>query len=502
MDQQATSFDVAIVGAGFSGIAMAAKLRRAGREDFVVFERGGDVGGTWRDNHYPGCACDVPSHVYSFSFAPNPDWSTTYAAQPEIHAYLRRVAAAEGVLPHVRFGCDVVDARWDEGARRWRLRTSQGEFSARALVSASGPFSEPKLPEVEGLGAFAGEVFHSAEWDDGYDLDGKRVAVIGTGASAIQFVPEIQPRVAALHLFQRTPPWIVPRTSRPLSAFEHRLYRRFPAAQQAMREAVSLGREAIAIPLVQVRLAALIKAVAASHLRRQVPDPELRAKLTPTYAPGCKRILISNDYFPALAQANVEVIAGGLRELRPGAAVAADGTEREVDAVIFGTGFDVTDPPIAARIHDGAGRSLAQAWAGTGMQAHRGTTVAGFPNFFFLLGPNTGLGHNSVMLMAEAQVDYAIQALELLDRSGAAAVEPLPAAQARWNEEVQRRGRGTVWVDGGCGSWYLDRHGRNTTVWPGFSTSFRRRLRRFDPAEYATIAPEAPGRPLGAVALA
>jgi cation diffusion facilitator CzcD-associated flavoprotein CzcO len=494
VNEQGRDFEVAIVGAGFSGIAMAAKLRRAGREDFVVFERGSDVGGTWRDNHYPGCACDVPSHVYSFSFAPNPDWTTTYAEQGEILAYLRRVAASEGVLAHVRFGCDVEEARWDEAAARWRIRTAEGEFAARALVNAAGPFSDPKLPEVPGLGGFEGEVFHSAEWDHDYDLSGKRVAVIGTGASSIQFVPRIQPQVASLRLFQRTPPWIVPRTSRPLSELEHRLYRRFPGAQQAMRGAVSLAREAIAIPMVQARLSAIIRAVAASHLRRQVPDRALRAKLTPDYAPGCKRILISNDYLPALAEPNVEVIASGLGEVRPRSVLALDGSEREVDAVIFGTGFNVTEPPIATRIHGADGRTLSGAWADTGMQAHRGTTVAGFPNFFFLLGPNTGLGHNSVMLMAEAQADYTVQALGFLDRGALAAIEPLPAAQARWNDEVHERGRGTVWVDGGCASWYLDRHGRNTTVWPGFSTSFRRELSRFDASEYATAVGGRAGR--------
>jgi cation diffusion facilitator CzcD-associated flavoprotein CzcO len=481
--------EVAIVGAGFSGIAMAAALRRAGRTGFVILEREAELGGTWRDNAYPGCACDVPSHVYSFSFAPNPDWSATYAAQGELLAYLRRVAAAEGVLPHLRFGCEVEAASWDEGAALWRIRTSAGSLSARVLVSASGPFSEPKLPAVRGLGEFEGEVFHSARWDHSCDLAGKRVAVIGTGASAIQFVPQIQPEVASLHVFQRTPPWIVPRTSRPLSGVEHRVYRRFPPAQRAMREAVSLAREAIAVPMVRVRLSRLLRALALAHLRRQVPDPGLRAKLTPDYAPGCKRILISNDYLPSLCESNVELIDSGLVEVRRRSVVAADDREREVDAIVFGTGFQVTEPPIAARLH-ARGRSLAATWAQTGMQAHRGTTVAGFPNLFLLLGPNTNLGHNSVMLMAEAQVGYVLQALGHIERAGA--LEPLATTQARWNDEVHERGRGTVWLDGGCASWYLDRHGRNTTTWPGFSTTFRRELRRFAPEEYALFgAPDA-----------
>jgi cation diffusion facilitator CzcD-associated flavoprotein CzcO len=481
---------VAIVGAGFSGIAMGVKLRRAGREDYVVLEKGRDVGGTWRDNDYPGCACDVPSHVYSFSFAPNPSWSSTFSPQSEIHDYLRDVARREDVVPRTRFGCEVEEARWDDAAQRWVIRTPEGELRARTLIAAAGPFSEPVVPDVPGLDEFRGTVFHSSHWNHDHDLTGDRVAVVGTGASSIQFVPRIQPQVSRLHLFQRTAPWITPKRARSMTDLEHRLYRAAPAAQRLMRWAVATGRETFAIPMLKARRAELIRGVALRHLRRQVSDPELRRKLKPHYAPGCKRILISNDYYPSLQQPNVEVVTEGVVEVREGSVVGSDGSEREVDTIIFGTGFNVTEPPIAQRVIGRDGQSLAGRWAEEGMQAHRGTTVAGYPNLFFLLGPNTGLGHNSVMLMAEAQADYALQAIERLDREAIGAMEPRREAQDHWNASVQRLSEGTVWTSGGCASWYLDGHGRNTTIWPHFSTTFRRALRTFRPDEYIFDPPE------------
>ena len=476
----AIEHDIAIIGCGFAGIAMAVRLKDEGR-DFVVLERARDVGGTWRDNGYPGCACDVPSHLYSFSFAPNSDWSSTFSPQPEIHAYLRRTAERRGILPHVRFGHEVEHAEWDAGAQRWRIQTSGGLVSARALVSAAGPFSEPEIPDLPGLREFPGRVFHSASWDHDHDLSGERVAVVGTGASAIQFVPQIQPQVAELHLFQRTPPWVLPRPARPLTSFERRLYRRLPAAQRLMRSAIYWGRELYAIPMLRASLARYVRVLGKRHLRRQIPDADLRRRLTPEYDPGCKRILISDDYYPSLSQPNVEVLTTGVTEVRGNRVVGADGSEREVDTIIFGTGFHVTDVPIARRIHDAGGRSLADHWAGS-LTAHRGTTVAGFPNLFFLLGPNTGLGHTSVVLMAEWQAGYVLQALRRLDRCGA--IEPRQEAQDAWNEAVQERMQGTVWTQGGCASWYIDRNGRNTTLWPDHTFRFRAAVRRFDPAEY------------------
>ena len=484
-----TTTDVVIVGAGFSGLAMAAKLKRSGRERFVVVERAGDVGGVWRDNTYPGAACDVPSHVYSLSFAPNPGWTRTYSHQPEILAYLRRVARDEGLLDHVAFGTELVEARWDGSG--WDVETSSGAIRARALVAAGGPLVEPKLPDVPGLVDFPGDVFHSARWNHDVDLAGKRVAVVGTGASAIQFIPEIQPRVARMTVFQRTAPWVLPRTERPISRPERALFTRFPAAQRALRRGVFWMRElGAATPLLHPTRPSVLAAIGRAHLRRQVADPQLRAKLTPRYTPGCKRLLLSNDYYPALAAPNVDVAATGLAEVRGSVVVGADGTEAEVDVIVFGTGFEVTRPPIARHIRGRDGVTLDEHWGGS-MTAHRGTTVHGFPNLFFLLGPNAGSGHMSVIYKAEAQADYVVDALSELDCRGDIALEPTAEAQDAWTEDVQRRSQGTVWLSGGCESWYLDDHGRNTTLWPDYAYRFAAALSGFDPSEHVfTPAPE------------
>ena len=489
--------EIAIVGSGFSGLAMASRLKRSGRDDFVILERARDVGGTWRENTYPGCRCDVPSHVYSFSFAPNPGWTSTFSAQPEIRAYLRRVAADEGLVEHVRFGCEVESASWDAEARRWRLETSSGPLSARVLVAGAGPLHEPKLPAIPGLADFEGTLFHSATWDHDHELDGERVAVIGTGASSIQFVPQIQPRVSKLHLFQRTAPWVMPRRDRRLTRLERAAYRRFPALQRLVRSSIYWAREAIAIPMLRVAFAPLLRLVGEAHLRRQVRDPGLRAKLTPDYLPGCKRILVANDYLPSLGSPNVEVVCDGITEVRGRSVVTADGTEREVDTIVLGTGFHVLDMPIAERILDGEGRSLAGRWEGS-PRAHRGTMVAGYPNLFFLLGPNTGLGHNSVVYMAEVQADYVLQALTHLRDRDLETLDVTPQAEERWNEQIQRRMKGTVWTEGGCSSWYLDRNGLNTSLWPDFSFRFARALRTFEPGEHVgePAADPAPARVL------
>jgi cation diffusion facilitator CzcD-associated flavoprotein CzcO len=474
--------DIAIVGAGFSGVAMAVRLLESGFDDLVVLERADELGGTWRDNSYPGCACDVPSHLYSFSFAPNPEWKSTFSPQADILAYLRRVAEQKGVLRRIRFGCEVERARWDEPSGRWHLETSLGRLSARAVVLASGPLSEPAMPPLAGLERFQGAVFHSAAWHHEHDLAGERIAVIGTGASAIQFVPEIQPRASRVFVFQRTPAWIVPSRDRPLRSFERRLYRKFPSAQRAMRAAIYWGRELYALPLLRPALATVVEWLALRHLRRQVPDPELRRKLTPSYRPGCKRILISDDFYPALGQPNVELVTDPISEVRERSIVTVDGAERAVDSIIFGTGFHVTDMPIAGRVH-GLGQTLESAWAGS-PQAYRGTTVAGFPNLFLLLGPNTGLGHTSVVVMAEAQARYVVEALGQLRRRAAGVLEVREEAMAAWNRDVQSALTGTVWTTGGCRSWYLDRNGLNTTLWPGFATSFVLALSRFDMGAY------------------
>ncbi|MGH3754527.1 MAG: flavin-containing monooxygenase [Pseudonocardiaceae bacterium] len=475
---------VIVIGTGFAGLGMAIRLRQQKMTDFVVLERAADVGGTWRDNSYPGCACDVPSQLYSFSFELNPSWSRSFSGQQEIWDYLRHCADRYGLRPHIRFHHEVLEAAWDHAGRRWRVRTNRGELTCDVLITGTGALSDPSVPDIPGMECFQGKVFHSARWDADYDLRGRRVAVVGTGASAIQFVPQIQPKVASLTLFQRTPPWIMPRGDRGIRAFEQRLYRAAPGLQRLVRAGIYCGRESL-VPgfAVNPRLLRVAEVIARAHLRRQVPDPALRASLTPDYAIGCKRILISNDYLPSLTRPNVDLVSSGLARAGVDWVQAADGTRRVVDAVIFGTGFHVTDMPIAARIRGREAKTLADVWS-HGAQAHRGTTVAGFPNLFMLVGPNTGLGHSSMIYMIECQVAYTIDALRYLRRTGAAAVEVRPQAQAAYNEAVQRRMDGTVWTSGGCASWYLDTHGHNTTLWPTFTWRFRQATRRFQPAEY------------------
>jgi len=477
---------VAIIGTGFGGIGMAARLRRAGVTDMVLLERAADLGGTWRDNAYPGAACDVPSHLYSFSFAPNPDWSRSFSAQPEIWAYLRRVADQEGVTGKIRFGAELLSARWDEAAHLWHLDTTDGRLTARFLISAAGPLANPFIPDLPGLGAFEGAVFHSADWDHGRDLTGRSVAVIGTGASAIQIVPQIQPAVGRLTVFQRTPPWIMPRRDRAITRPEQWLFRHLPVTQRIARTAIYWGREAYVLGFVtSPALLARAEPVALAHLRRQVPDPGLRARLTPAYRMGCKRILLSSDYYPALAQPNVTMVTEPIVEIREKSVVTGDGTSHDVDTIIVATGFHVTDYPIAQRIFDSAGRSLAAHWsATTAPTAFRGTTTAGFPNLFVLTGPNTGLGHSSQVFMIEAQLRYVLGALTHARARHLTRLEVRPAAQARWDRAVQRKMPGTVWLTGGCHSWYLDDRGRNVTLWPGSTWSFARRTRRFDPDSY------------------
>ncbi|MEZ0066272.1 cation diffusion facilitator CzcD-associated flavoprotein CzcO [Streptacidiphilus sp. MAP12-20] len=478
---------VAVIGSGFGGLGAAVRLREEGVTDFVVLERAESVGGTWRDNSYPGCACDVPSHLYSFSFAPNPDWPRTFSGQPEIRAYLERIVDRFQLRAYLRFNHTVSGARWDNETARWEIDTNQGRYSAQVLVSATGPLSDPSVPDVPGIADFPGEIFHSAQWNHDYDLTGKRVAVIGTGASAIQIVPVIQPKVGKLVLFQRTPPWVMNRMDRDITSVERFVYRHVPAIQRALRGALWLLREYQVGAF--VKRPALLKApeaLALQNLKRAVKDPALRAKLTPGYRFGCKRVLLSNTYYPALAQPNAEVVAAGLKEVEGSTLVAADGSEHEVDVIVFSTGFHVTDMPVADHITGSAGTTLAQEWV-AGMEALRGTTVRGFPNLLFVIGPNTGLGNSSMVLMIESQLNYLADYLRKLDASGAAALDVTASAQRRWNDEVQRRMARTVWKTGGCRSWYLDADGNNTVLWPGTTAHFRRETRHVDLHEYDLI---------------
>jgi cation diffusion facilitator CzcD-associated flavoprotein CzcO len=494
-----THHRIVIVGTGFSGLGMAIRLRQEGEDDFVLLERAGDVGGTWRDNTYPGCRCDVPSHLYSFSFAPNPSWSSTFSPQPEILDYLRDCADRYGVMPHVRFHTDLRGADWDEDSQLWRIETSQGELTADMLIAAQGPLSEPSYPDLPGLERFEGKTFHSARWDHEHDLEGERVAVIGTGASAIQFVPEIQPKVARMHVFQRTAPWVMPHRNRPLRGWERALYRLFPPAQLAMRAAIYWARESFVLQFRRPRLGKLVQNVALRHLNTQVEDPALREKLRPSYALGCKRILPTDAWYPALVKPNVELVTDGIREVRPRSIVSADGSEREVDTIVFGTGFHVSEIPIATRIRGRDGRSLSETWDGS-PSAYKGSAVAGYPNLFFLVGPNTGNGHTSIVFIIESQIHYVLGALRALRRSGARTVEVRPEAQTAYNAEIDHMTEGTVWVSGGCKSWYIDRNGHNSILWPTFTWPFRQRLREFDEAAYALGAAATEEEPLALAA--
>ncbi len=481
-------FHVVVVGSGFAGIGASIALAEAGI-DHVVLERADELGGTWRDNTYPGCRCDVPSHLYSFSFAPNPDWSETYSPQAEIQAYLRRTADDHGVTERIRFRHEVRRASWDARQNRWELDTHGGRLTADILVVGNGFLAEPALPDIPGIESFAGTAFHSARWRHDHDLTGERVAVIGTGASAIQFVPEIQPTVEHLTLYQRTPPWVFPHGNRAITDTERSLFRAIPALQRAIRGTIYWSRELLVTAMLRNgKGIARMEKLARRHLETQVPDPELRARVTPTYRPGCKRLLLSNDYYPTLSEPNVDVVTDAITEIRPDAVVTADGVAHPVDTIIFGTGFHVTDNPIAERIHGREGRSLADGWADTGAQAYVGSTVPKFPNLFFLAGPNTGIGHTSLVVMIEAQIAYVVDAIETMHRTGAASVELRAPALAAWTDTIRRKAAGTVWNSGGCASWYLDAEGRNTTLWPDYTFRFRRGTRRFDPARYELVA--------------
>lgn len=485
--------DHLIVGAGFAGLCAAIRLQEDGETDFLVVEKAADVGGTWRDNTYPGAACDVPSQLYSFSFAPNPDWSMSFSPQPEIYAYLKRVAERSGTLDRFVFRTRMEDAAWDEETQQWRTRVvgPDGErtIASTTLVVGAGGLSEPKLPDIEGIESFEGELFHSARWDHDVDLAGKRVAVIGTGASAIQIVPEVQKTLAAtgghLDVYQRTAPWVIPRNDRRYSRLEKAALAHVPGLQRLYRTGIYWAREAY-VPAFTLapKIALPAKKAALANINRGIEDPVLRAKVTPTFEIGCKRILISNTYYPALAADDVELVTDRISKVTGDAIVTADGTERPVDVLIVATGFYTTELPITEHVTGRDGRTLADVWRGTGMAAYKGTTVPGFPNYFMIVGPNTGLGHSSMVFVIESQVQYLRDAVRTMRREGHGAVEPSRRAHDAWNADLQRRMRRTVWNTGGCQSWYLDAHGRNTVLWPKSTVTFRRQLARFDAEAY------------------
>jgi cation diffusion facilitator CzcD-associated flavoprotein CzcO len=476
-----------IIGAGFAGVGMGVRLLEQGIGDFVILERNESVGGTWFEHTYPGCGCDIPTHLYSFSFARNPRWSRLFPKQEEILAYVRRIADEYGVTPHIRFSTEMEHASWDETVGRWRVRTPDGELTCDVLVSAIGATAEPDEPEIPGIDSFAGHRFHSARWDHDHDLAGERVAVIGTGPAAAQFIPRIQPRVGHLAVFQRTPPWVIPHFDRPVPAAERLLYRFVPQVQDLQRNLFFALYEATGVGLRgHTELIAPIEALGRAHLRRQVADPELRAKLMPDYRFGCKRPILSNTYYRALARENVLVETDGIDRVEGHELVTRGGTRHEVDTIITAIGYRYSRALLVNRISNGLGETLGQVW-NQSPRAYLGTTVPAFPNLFILLGPNA-IGINSVIFTLESQIAYVIDALAQMSVDGWGRLEVRPEPYERFIAEVDRRSEGSVWTDGGCKAYYTDAEGRNFAIYPGFAAGFRRRTRRFDPEAYALSA--------------
>ncbi|MFI9403863.1 flavin-containing monooxygenase [Nocardia sp. NPDC052316] len=477
---------VAVVGAGFAGIGLGVRLREAGFEDFVILERAGELGGTWQANTYPGCACDVPSALYSYSFAPNPEWTRRYGTQPEILDYLRTVALKFGVLRHIRYDTELHEAGWDDARGHWRINTSRGSMTADVLVSAIGPFSEAKIPELPGIENFTGTQFHSLHWDHEHDLAGERVAVIGTGASAVQFIPEIQPEVGQLTVFQRSAPWIVPRLDWATSALERSVLRRMPLLGKAVRGAYFAGIEGFGlVGFVDKRFRHPYEALGRLQLRRQVPDRRLRERLTPDYMIGCKRAIFSDAYYPALTQPNVEVVIARITAVGPRSLRTDDGVEHEVDTIIWGTGFGVP-PQVFDRVRGSDGRSMGELYRDR-PQSYLGTTVTGFPNFFTTLGPFGAAGNQSAIYMIEAQIRYIVDALRTMRDKGLQRIEVRQEAQQAFLREMDDRSRDTVWVTGNCRSYYQTADGSaNAGLYPNWSFEYARRTSRFDADAYLT----------------
>ncbi len=474
----------AIIGAGFAGLCMAIRLKQSGIEDFVVLERDPRPGGTWRDNTYPGCACDVPSHLYSYSFAQNREWSEVFAPWHEIQAYLERCVLEFKLGPHLRHDTNVEALRFDAETQRWHLKLGDGrELRAQFVASATGPLNKPAIPDIPGLGDFKGKVFHSSQWDHDHDLTGKRVAVVGTGASAIQIVPSIAPKVAQLDLYQRTPPWVMPRFNRVYSAIERKLFRHLPGWAWLVRKVVYWRLELFGLALLRDgRARRIFERLGAWHRERQLADPQLRAKVTPDYRIGCKRVLLSDDYYPSLARDNVSLVTDAIERITADGVRTVAGEERKVDALVLATGFRATEFLTPMRVYAADGRELSEVWR-AGAMSYLGINVSGFPNFFMLVGPNTGLGHNSIIFMMEAQVNFVMDCLRQLRLRNADSADVRAEAQYHYMLEMQQRLQGTAWLSG-CKSWYLSPDGHNYTLWPGFTPEYWRRTQHFDPNLY------------------
>lgn len=479
------TYDSIVIGAGVSGIAAAYKMKQAGYHDYIVLEKASRVGGTWRDNNYPGCGCDVPSALYSFSFSPSHKWSHLFAKQPEILSYLEDVVEKYDLGEKIEFNNELISAKWDEVKHIWNLDTSKGKYQAKTVLFTTGPITEPSMPKLKGIESFKGEMFHSARWNHDYDLTGKRVAVIGTGASAIQFIPQVQPKVKQLFVFQRTAPWVLPKADMELNDRAKQLVSKFPIIQQTWRNSIAQILNGINFGLRHPKVLEPINFLSKQLLKLQINDDQLRKNVTPNFSIGCKRLLFANNYYPALQQDNVSLIPHGLVEIDGNTVIAANGERHEVDVIIWGTGFEVSHPPIGKRVYDTTGQVLAERWKGSSPEAYLGASIEKVPNAFLVLGPNI-LVYDSFIGIAEAQIDYIVNGLLKMRDLKFTRFEIKKDVIHKHNLKVQKQLQTTVFNAGGCKSYYLDANGRNFAAWPWSLKQLKNQLKELDLKHYNT----------------
>jgi len=486
-DTSATVHDVLIVGAGFAGLGTAIRLKESGVDDIVMLDRGEDVGGTWRDNSYPGAACDIPSNLYSFSFAPNPRWSRGYSGSAEILGYIHHLVDHYGLRELIRFKHNVTGATFDETRGLWTVNVAgRRNVYARSVVMAPGPLANPGYPDIDGLDSFEGHTIHSARWDHDYDFTGKRVAVIGTGASGVQIIPELVKQVDYLKVFQRTPAWVLPRPDYDAPGWNQALFRRLPITQAAVRKALYMVHETMALGLIwKTPMTRLLEGISKAFLRHQVKDSWVRRQLTPDFTIGCKRVLMSNDYYPALTRDNCKLLTWPIARIAPKGIRTAEGIEHQVDCIVFATGFAVQKQAAPFPVTGVDGRRLDDEWA-RGAKAYKSVSVSGYPNLFITFGPNSGPGHNSALVYMEAQIDYIVRGIRTILDYDLKALDVREDAQKRYNERLQKRLARTNW-NSGCSSWYLTEDGFNATMYPGFATQYRRQMATFVNEDYRAL---------------
>lgn len=491
-----TTVSVAIIGAGFAGIGAAIRLKNRGITDFVILERDFRVGGTWRDNTYPGAACDIPSRLYSYSFAPKPDWSYTYSGSSEILQYIEGMVDSFGIASHIRFEHTVTGLVYDGDTGSWTVSLEgRDPVCARTVIVASGPLSNASFPDIPGIDSYEGHKIHSARWDHDYDFTGKKVAVIGTGASGVQIVPELVKVAQLVKVFQRTPGWVLPKVNGATSGWAKRLYKNVPLAQKLTRSAWYWGHESVALGVVwDSPFTRVVEAVSLATLRLQVKDPWLRRQLKPNFSAGCKRLLMTSNYYPALQAPNCKLVTWPIARLSPKGIRTVEGIEHQFDVIVFATGFDVTKAGTPFPVTGIGGRNLASEWS-TGAYAYRSVAVSGYPNLYFTFGPNSGPGHSSALVYMEAQIEYIVAAISKLLQFGWKSLDVRPEVQDRYNEKIQQRLKATTW-NSGCQSWYLTEDGFNATMYPGFATQYVNHLKTLDLKDYKITAPHHSGNPV------